>query len=43
MGAPGIVEAEVTADRGAGVGDGVVGFEVDFLIFHWVPSWKWWK
>ena len=31
---PGIVEAEIATDRSTSFGDGVVGVEIDLLIFH---------
>ena len=34
----GIVEVEIATDRGAGVGDRVVGPEVDLLVFHRAPE-----
>ena len=35
---PGIVAAEIAADRGAGVGDRIIGVEVNFLVFHRSPE-----
>ena len=38
MRSAGVVEAEVTADRGAGLGDRVVGFQINLLVFDRSPQ-----
>src|SRR5206468_5483138 len=38
MWTPAIVEVEVSADRGAGVGHAVVGPQVDLLVFDAAPQ-----
>jgi hypothetical protein len=38
MRSAGIVKAEVTADRGAGLGDRVVGFQINLLVFGRSPQ-----
>ena len=38
MRSAGIVEVEVTANRGAGLGDGVVGLQINLLVFDGFPK-----
>ena len=38
MRAPGVIECEVPADRGAGIGNGIVSSEIHFLILHRAPN-----
>ena len=38
MRAPGIVKAEVATDRGAGLGNRIVGSEIHLLILHRAPT-----
>ena len=38
MGPSGVVEAEVAADRGSGIGHGIIGAQVDLLVFDRPPE-----
>lgn len=38
VGTPAIVKVEVSADRGAGIGHGVVGAKIDLLVFDAAPE-----
>src|SRR4051794_7804204 len=38
MRAPGVVKAEVATDRGAGLGNRIVGSEIHLLILHRAPD-----
>ena len=38
MGSPGVVEAEIAADRGASLRDAGIGAEMDLLVLHGPPE-----